>query len=72
MPFEVTIPSVTANTPVDISYCDSIGLNCVYVATVATFPFTFDVPSPYSDDDFTVKIVDVYNCEVLKPIIIPS
>ena len=43
----VTISSVTANTPVNIYYCDSTGASCVYVATVSTFPYTFDVPDPY-------------------------
>ena len=55
---EVTITSVTANTPVEIYYCDSTGGSCVYVQTVSTFPYTFNVPSPYDLTDFVIKIVD--------------
>ena len=55
---EVTISSVTANTPVDIYYCDSMSASCIYVATVATFPYTFEVPDPYDYGDFVVNIVD--------------
>ena len=58
----VTITSVTANTPVDISYCNSMSGDCVYVGTVATFPFTFDVPAPYSETDIVIKIVDTEGC----------
>ena len=60
---EVTISSVTANTPVNIYYCDSMSASCVYVATVATFPYTFEVPDPYDYGDFVIKIVDTQNCE---------
>jgi hypothetical protein len=35
----------------------------VYVATVSTFPYTFDVPDPYDYGDFIVKIIDTQNCE---------
>jgi hypothetical protein len=59
---QVTITSVTANTPVNIYYCDSYSASCVYVATVSTFPFVFDVPDPYDTVDFVVKIVDTQGC----------
>jgi hypothetical protein len=42
--------------------------SCVYVATVSTFPYTFDVPSPYDYGDFIIKIVDTQNCEIEYPI----
>jgi hypothetical protein len=38
--------------------------SCVYVATVATFPYTFDVLDPYDNGDFVIKIVDTQNCEI--------
>jgi hypothetical protein len=59
---QVTITSVTANTPVEIYYCDSMSANCVYVATVSTFPFIFDVPDPYDLTDYIIQIVDVNGC----------
>ena len=59
---QVTITSVTANTPVEIYYCDSTSGSCVYVSTVSVFPSTFDVPAPYSETSFVVKIVDTQSC----------
>ena len=59
---QVTITSVTANTPVEIYYCDSTSGSCVYVSTVSVFPYTFDVPTPYSETSFVVKIVDTQSC----------
>ena len=59
---QITISSVIANTPVDIYYCDSFGSNCIYVSTVSTFPYTFEVPDPVDYYDFVIKIVDTQNC----------
>jgi len=67
---EVTISFVTANTPVDIYYCDSMSASCVYVATVSTFPFTFDVLDPYDYTDFVIKIVDTQSCEIGQVILV--
>ena len=62
MPQSVTITSVTANTPVEIFYCNSFSASCVPVATVSVFPFTFDVPSPYDETNIVIKITDVNGC----------
>ena len=64
---QVTIESITANTPVDIYYCYSDNTSCIYVTTVNVFPFTFIVPSPYSDENsFLIKIIDSQGCEDSK------
>jgi len=62
MPQQVTITSVTANTPVEIYYCDSMSASCVYVATVSTFPYVFDVPAPYDQSNIVIKIQDTQGC----------
>jgi hypothetical protein len=59
---QVTITSVTANTPVEIYYCNSFSASCVYVSTVSVFPYTFTVPSPYSESTIVIKIEDVNGC----------
>ena len=70
---QVTITSVTANTPVDIYYCDAMSGSCVFVSTVSVFPFVFDVPPPYDEQDFLIKIVDNIGCEIgLENLITPT
>lgn len=59
---QVTITSVTANTPVEIFYCDSFSANCVYVSTVSVFPYTFTVPIPYTESNIVIKIEDTNGC----------
>ena len=66
----VTITSVTANTPVDIYYCDSMSENCVYVSTVSTFPYIFEVFPPYNTENINLKIIDSQNCEIIETILI--
>ena len=59
---QVTITSVTANTPVEIYYCNSMSASCVYVSTVSVFPYTFSVPPPYDEENIVIKIVDTQSC----------
>ena len=59
---QVTITSVTANTPVDVYYCNSFSASCVSVGTVSTFPFTFSVPPPYDQTSIVIKIEDNNGC----------
>ena len=59
---QVTITSVTANTPVEIYYCNSTSGDCVSVAFVSTFPYVFDVPPPYDETNIVIKIEDVNGC----------
>jgi len=67
---QVTITSITANIPVDIYYCDSLSANCVYVSSVSTFPFTFEVPPPYDESNIVIKIIDTQGCTYGKNILI--
>ena len=61
---DVTILSITANTPVDVYYCDAMSANCVFVSGITTVPYSFQVPDPYDNGDFVVKIIDDESCEV--------
>jgi hypothetical protein len=59
----VTITTLTANTPADVYYCDAMSANCVFVSGITSVPFQFEVPSPYSDGDFVIKLIDSEACE---------
>jgi hypothetical protein len=59
---QVTLTSITANTPVEIYYCGPTSGDCVYVETISTVPYTFEVPDPVDYVDFLIKMVDVNGC----------
>jgi len=64
MPLEVTITSVTANTPVDIFVCELDGSNCAYISTVSTFPYTFSAPQCVEGGYFNSNF-GYYSCQGL-------
>lgn len=66
MPLQITISSVTGNTPVEIFCCDISGTSCTYISTVSTFPYVFYAPDSISVSDFVIKIVDTQGCEVTQ------
>ena len=60
----ITITTVTANTPVDIYYCDAFSANCEFVSSASTFPYTFLVPETASTTNFLIKIIDISGCTI--------
>lgn len=67
---DITITTLTANTPAQIFYCDALSAACQYVSTISVVPFTFNVPSPYSDQDFVIKIIDNTGCTIGETVFI--
>ena len=70
MPINVNILSVTGNTPVDIYVCNAAGASCTYEATVAVFPFQFEVDDTYATTDYIIKIIDTAGCEDIQTMFI--
>lgn len=66
----VKITTITANTPVDIYYCDTMSASCVFVGSTTIFPYEFVVPDPFDSQEFTVKIIDSEGCEEINIIYI--
>ena len=69
MAVQVTINSLTGTSPYNVYICDTTLISCVYLATIndGDLPFTIEVPAPYDTMiDFSVKIVDANNCEIIK------
>ena len=62
MPLEITITSVTANTPVDIYVCELDGSNCAYISTVSTFPYVFTAPQCVEGNYFNSNF-GFYDCQ---------
>jgi len=70
---QITITSVTATTPVDVYYCNSLqSPECVFVANVSSFPYTFQVPDPYDTTNFYIKIIDQAGCIDIQNVNVPT
>jgi hypothetical protein len=67
MSTQVTINSLTGTSPYDVYVCDSNVLNCVYIATISSTPYVFDVPPPLdAQSEICVKVIDINGCEIIQ------
>jgi hypothetical protein len=63
MAVQVTIDSITGQTPYDIYICQSDGTACFYVTTTSTIPYVFDIPAPNDTSlSYMLKIKDGQGC----------
>jgi hypothetical protein len=67
MAIQVTINSLTGTSPYDVYICDGIVSNCIYIATISSTPYVFNVPAPLdSESSLCVKVVDVNDCIITE------
>jgi hypothetical protein len=63
MPKIITINDITGSTPFNIFLCDNPVTVCVYVDTISTLPYSFQIPTILeSQDDFNLKVEDDNGC----------
>jgi hypothetical protein len=71
MPTVVTINGITGLSPFNIYVCDSPPTNCVYVNTIDSVPYEFEVPKIFIKlPEISLKIVDSYGCEIYQNLIL--
>ena len=63
MPTDITITNITGSSPYDIYLCDDPVVTCVYINTITTLPYGFQIP-PVLDGQtsYNLKVVDNDNC----------
>jgi len=66
MPTVITINGLTGTSPFDVYLCDNPITTCVYIDTISSTPYDFNVPLPLeSQDDFNIKVIDDNGCEII-------
>jgi hypothetical protein len=67
MPITITINNITGATPFDIYICSNTSTQCIYRATISTFPADIDVPSIMLNQlSYKLKVIDDNGCEIIK------
>jgi hypothetical protein len=65
MAVQVTISSITGQSPYDVYICQSNGSGCFYISTITTTPYVFDIPAPYdTSSSYLLKVVDANICTI--------
>ena len=63
MSIQVTINSITGQSPYDVYICQTGGTGCFYMTTIATAPYIFDIPTPYdTSSSYMLKLIDNNGC----------
>ena len=65
MVIQVTIDSITGQSPYDIYICQTGGTSCFYMTTISSVPYTFDIPAPYNTSSaYMLKVIDNLGCVI--------
>ena len=65
MALQVTINSITGQSPYDVYICQTGGTGCFYISTISSTPYVFDIPAPYNvSPNYMVKAIDANNCVI--------
>jgi hypothetical protein len=63
MAVQVTINSITGQSPYDVYICQSTGEGCFYMTTIESTPYIFDIPEPYNSSlSYMLKVIDSNKC----------
>jgi hypothetical protein len=72
MPTQITVDNLTGQPNFDIWLCNTSLSTCVYIDTVTSSPYSFDVLPIFSGDtSLSVKVIDDLNCELIINVTIP-
>jgi len=72
MPTQIEIYNLTGQPNFDIWLCDSSLNTCVYIDTISSSPYIFDVlPIFNGNTSLSVKVIDSLNCELIINVTIP-
>jgi len=67
MPTNIVISGVTGQSPYNVYVCDDLQVNCSWVSSFSSVPFSFELPFIYSGAmDFAVRVTDANGCTVTK------
>jgi len=72
MPVTITINTLNGVSPFDVYLCDNPINTCIYIDTINSAPYQFDIPSILESlGNYNLKVVDDNGCEATTNLITP-
>lgn len=63
----ININVIAGQAPFDIYLCDNPITNCIYIDTITSFPYEFQIPVVIEgQNDYTLKVIDNNECTSFK------
>lgn len=67
MPTTITINNISGATPYDVYVCSNPATTCVYIDTITSIPYVFDVPQILDgQSSYILKVVDDNDCSIIE------
>jgi hypothetical protein len=67
MPTTITISNLSGSTPYDVYICSNPSTTCVYIDTITSVPYNFDVPSLIDNQSsYILKVIDNNDCVITE------
>ena len=71
MPTQITINTISGVQPYDVYICDDPVTTCIYVNTISTVPYVFNIPTLLDgQSSYNLKIVDDNGCSVIENLVL--
>jgi hypothetical protein len=72
MPVTITVNTLNGVNPFDLYLCDNPISVCIYIDTITSVPYQFDVPQILEYlGDYNLKVIDDNGCEAITNLVTP-
>ena len=67
MPTTITISNLSGSTPYDVYICSNPSTTCIYIDTITSVPYNFDVPLYFDNQpSYILKVIDNNDCVITE------
>jgi hypothetical protein len=67
MPTIITINNISGATPYDVYVCSNPSTTCIYIDTITSIPYSFDIPLPIDgQSSYILKVIDNNGCTITE------
>ena len=63
----IIINNISGATPYDVYVCSNPSTTCIYIDTITSIPYSFDIPLPIDgQSSYILKVIDNNGCTITE------